>query len=48
MRFLARLRPQLRKLLVIRIYQDMDELLVATIEIKKVVGEIGKTFYELL
>ncbi len=46
--FLARLRPQLRKLLVIRIYQDMDELLVATIEIKKVIGKIGKTFYEPL
>jgi hypothetical protein len=46
--FLARLRPQLRKLLVIRIYQDMDELLVATIEIKKVIGKIGETFYEPL
>jgi hypothetical protein len=33
---------------VIRTYQDMDELLVATIDIKKVVGKIGKTLYEPL
>jgi len=26
----------------------MDELLVATIEIKKVIGKIGETFYEPL
>ncbi len=46
--FLARLRPKLRKLLAIRIYQDMDELLVAMIDIEKVRREIGKTPYEPL
>jgi len=33
---------------VIRTYQDMDELLVATIDINKVIGEIGETLYEPL
>jgi hypothetical protein len=33
---------------VIRTYQDMDELLVATIDINKVIGEIEETLYEPL
>jgi len=47
-RFLARLRPKVRKLLVVRVYQDMDELLTISIEVEKVLGEIGETPYELL
>jgi hypothetical protein len=47
-RFLTKLRPELRKLLVIRTYQNMDELLTATIEVEKVLGEIGETPYEPL
>jgi hypothetical protein len=37
-RFLARLRPKLKKLLMVRTYQDMDELLVVVIKVGKVVG----------
>jgi len=47
-RFLAKLRPELRKLLVVKTYQDMDELLVVAIEVEKVLGEIGKTPHDPL
>jgi hypothetical protein len=46
--FLAKLRPKLRKLLVVRTYHDMDELLVAIIEVENALGEIGETSYEPL
>ncbi len=45
--FLATLRLELKKLLMVKTYQNMDELLVATIEVK-VLGEIGETPYEPL
>jgi hypothetical protein len=43
---LAILKPKLKKLLVVRTYHDMDELLAITIEVEKVLGEIGETPYE--
>jgi hypothetical protein len=46
--FLARLRPKLKKLVVVRTYQNMDELLAAVIDMEKVFGEIGKIPYEPL
>jgi plasmid rolling circle replication initiator protein Rep len=47
-RFLSKLRPKLRKLSMVCTYQNMDELLSATIEVEKVLGEIGETPYEPL
>jgi hypothetical protein len=47
-RFLSKLQPKLRKLLVVHTYQDMDELLIIVMEVEKVLGEIGKTPYEHL
>jgi len=47
-RFLSNLRPKLRKLSMVCTYQNMDELLSATIEVEKVLGEIGETPYEPL
>jgi hypothetical protein len=46
--FLAHLRPLIRKLCVVRTYADMDELLASTIEVEKVLGEIGETSSRLL
>ncbi len=43
---LTKLRHEQKKLLVVRTYHDMDELLAITIEVEKVLGEIGKTPYE--
>ncbi len=47
-RFLAHLRLEIRKLCMVRTYANMDELLVATIEVEKVLREIWETFYEPL
>jgi len=41
--FLAHLRPLIRKLCVVHTYVEMDELLASTIEVEKVLGEIGET-----
>jgi hypothetical protein len=46
--FLAKLSLELRKLLVVQAYQDMDKLLVTIIEMEKNLGEIKETRYELL
>jgi hypothetical protein len=47
-RFLTHLRSEIKKLCVIHTYIDMDELLATTIEVEKVLSEIGETFYEPL
>jgi hypothetical protein len=47
-RFLVHLRPKIRKFCVVRTYANMDELLVTTIEVEKVLGEIWETPYEPL
>ncbi len=44
---MAHLRPKNRKLCVVRTYVDMHELLVSTIEVWKVLGEIGDPFEPL-
>jgi hypothetical protein len=48
MQFLTKLRPKLRKLLAVKTYEDMDELLTTAVDIEKVLGEIGETLYEPL
>ncbi len=47
-RFLAHFRPYIRKLCMVSTYADMDELLASTIEVEKVLGEIGEISFEPL
>jgi len=47
-RFLARLRPKIRKLCVVKTFTDIEELIATAIELKKVLGELGETPYEPL
>jgi hypothetical protein len=47
-RFLARLRPEIRKLCVVRVFADIEELVGAAIEVERVLGELGETPYEPL
>jgi hypothetical protein len=47
-RFLARLRREIRKLCVIRVFVDIEKLVGAAIEVEKVLGELGETPYEPL
>jgi hypothetical protein len=47
-RFLARLRPKIRKLCVVRVFADIEELVGATIKVERVLGELGETPYEPL
>jgi hypothetical protein len=46
--FLAKLQPELRKLLVVHIYQNMDKFLSIILEVEKMLGEIRETPYEYL
>ncbi len=43
-----RLRPEIRKLCVVRTFADIEELVGAATELKRVLGELGETPYELL
>jgi hypothetical protein len=47
-RFLARLRPEIRKLCVVRVFADIEELVGAAIEVERVLGELGEMPYEPL
>jgi hypothetical protein len=47
-RFLAKLRPEIRKLCVVRTFIDIEELVGAVTEVKRVLGEFGETPYESL
>jgi predicted component of viral defense system (DUF524 family) len=47
-RFLARLRLEIWKLCVVRIFTDIEKLMGAVIELERVLGELGETPYELL
>jgi len=47
-RFLARLRPEIRKLCVVRTFADIEELVGAGTEVERVLGELGETPYESL
>ncbi len=45
-RFLARLRPEIRKLCVVRTFADIEELVGATTKVERVLGELRETSYE--
>jgi predicted aspartyl protease len=45
-RFLARLRPEIRKLCVVRVFADIEELVGVAIEVERVLGELGETPFE--
>jgi hypothetical protein len=47
-RFLARLRPKIRKLCVVRTFADIGGLVGAATEVERVLGELGETPYEPL
>jgi len=47
-RFLARLRPEIRKLCMVRVFADIEELVAAAIEVERVLGELGETPFEPL
>jgi hypothetical protein len=47
-RFLARLRPKIRKLCVIRTFADVEELVGAATELERVLRELGETPFEPL
>jgi hypothetical protein len=47
-RFLARLRPKIWKLCVVRTFADIEELVGAATEVERVLGELGETPYEPL
>jgi uncharacterized protein YutE (UPF0331/DUF86 family) len=47
-RFLARLRPEIRKLCVVRVFADIEELVAAAIEVERVLGEFSETPLEPL
>jgi len=47
-RFLARLRPEIRKLCVVRTFANIKELVGAATEVERVLGELGETPYESL
>jgi hypothetical protein len=47
-RFLARLRPEIRKLCMVRTLADIEKLVGAATEVERVLGELGETPYESL
>ncbi len=47
-RFLAKLRPEIRKLCVVKCFTDIEELVGAATKVERVLGEIGETPFELL
>jgi hypothetical protein len=47
-RFLSRLRPEIRKLCIVRAFADIEELVGAAIELERVLGELGETPFEPL
>jgi hypothetical protein len=47
-RFMARLWPEIRKLCVVRVFADIEEMVAAAIEVERVLGELGETPFEPL
>ncbi len=45
---MARLRPEIRKLCVVRTFVDIEELVGAATELERVLGELGETPFEPL
>jgi hypothetical protein len=46
--FLAKLRPEIQKLCVVRVFADIEELVAVVIEVERVLGELGETPFEPL
>jgi hypothetical protein len=42
-RFLVQLRPELRRLCVVRTYTDIKEMVIAATKIERVRGDLGET-----
>jgi hypothetical protein len=47
-RFLAKLRPEIRKWCVVRMFTNIEELVGAATKLERMLGELGKTPYEPL
>jgi hypothetical protein len=47
-RFLARLRPEIQKLCVVRVFADIEEMVGAAIEVERVLRELGEIPFEPL
>jgi hypothetical protein len=47
-RFMARLRPEIRKLCVVKTFANIEELVGAVTKVERVLGELGETSYEPL
>jgi len=47
-RFLGKLRPEIKKICVVRTYTDIEEMVGAAIELERVLGELGETPFEPL
>jgi hypothetical protein len=47
-RFLAKLRPEIRKLCIVRNFTDIEKLVGAASEVERVLGELGETPFEPL
>jgi predicted component of viral defense system (DUF524 family) len=47
-RFLARLRPEIRKLCVVKTFTDIEELVGAATKLERVLGELGETPFKPL
>ncbi len=45
---MARLRPEIQKLCVVRTFADIEELVGAATELERVLGELGETPFEPL
>jgi hypothetical protein len=45
-RFLIRFRLELRRLCVLRTYTNIEEMVIAAIEMEKVLGDLGETPYD--
>ncbi len=46
--FLGKLRPEIRKICVVRTYIDIEEMVGVAIELERVLGELGETPFEPL
>jgi predicted aspartyl protease len=46
--FLGKLRPEIRKICVVRTYTDIEEMVGAATELERVLGELGETPFEPL
>ncbi len=45
---MAQLRPELKKLCVVKTYTNIKDMVITTIEIERVLGDLGETPYDRL